>query len=221
MEDAHPPRVGRVPRDGDEVDGDVDRRRWRAARSARKIDAPLSTPTSTTPSGWSALISAASACRRTRDGRLVEQRLRRRDPFPSASRLAPSGATGGVTRRASRAPLRAGARCAAGVRARRARTSSSWSRARASGLRWRTYGSSTWPNSTASRSANVRYMRRCRASTPRAKKPAADARDLERVVVVAGLAADLQRRAEQPEALELARPARLRGPPPPASSPRE
>src|SRR3954464_3188951 len=30
------------------------------ARSARKIDAPLSTPTSTTPSGWSAVISPAS-----------------------------------------------------------------------------------------------------------------------------------------------------------------
>ena len=82
-----------------------------------------------------------------------------------------------LSRRACAAPLGAGAPCAAGGRARRARRASSPVRACASGLRWRRYGSSTCSNSTASRSANVRYMRRCRASMPWLHEARRDPRD--------------------------------------------
>ena len=60
LEDPDAARVRGVPRDREEVDGDVDSVMART-RSARKISAPLSTPTSTTPSGWSRVIRPASA----------------------------------------------------------------------------------------------------------------------------------------------------------------
>ena len=64
----------------------------------------------------------------------------------------------------------AATRCAAGGRDPRARPASPCVRACASGLRCRRYGSSTCSKRLASRSANARYMRRCRASMPCRRK---------------------------------------------------
>ena len=207
----HPPGVGREARDRDEVDLDVDRRGSRGRGRRGRSSAPLSTPTSTTPSGWSAAISAPSrATRAATIVGVVEQDL----GVGAARRLAHSAS---VSRTASR--QQRGAQLAAERRP--ARRAPPAARARASGLRWRTYGSSTWPNSTASRSANVRYMRRWRASMPCAKKPGGDPRDLERVVVERTRSPSISRRAStQAVALELARPARRRAPAAAASSAR-
>ena len=160
MQDPDPPRVGRVARDGDEVDLDVDvadragevgEEDQRALEHADEHDA-------VGVLGGDLRRQALDALPRSRPRRAASPGPGGRRDRRAAGRSLGEGLAHRVAEQRGRA---------AGARGSTSSTSSSCRRPRASGLRWRTYGISTCPNSTASRSAKVRYMRRWRASMPR------------------------------------------------------
>ena len=146
VEDAHATGVGRVARDGDERDLHVD-----VADRAREVGEEdrraLQHPHEHHAVGVVGGDLLGEAGDGGDDGGLVEQGLGLGDALLAHSAR--------VSRTASRSSAVRSCRPSDA-----SSPSSSCSRARASGLRCRTYGSSTWPKSTASRSANVRYMRR-------------------------------------------------------------
>ena len=100
LHDAHAAGVGRVARDREEVDEHVDVLDRARTRSARKTSAPFSTPTSTTPSGWSSSIGRAEAFDDRRELGAIED-----DSAPSAGSLAQRvvDRARAATRRAARA----------------------------------------------------------------------------------------------------------------------
>ena len=159
MDDAHAARVGCVAGDGDEVDDHVDALDGAGEVGEEDRAAPLSTPTSTTPSGWSAamrleLLHAAG------DVGLTEQRPR----LERSVSLGDAVASVGVAQhhRAQAAPRPASS------------TSSLWSCAR---LGVALAHVREQDLAEQHRLAGERYMRRWRASTPR-EEPGSDGGDL-------------------------------------------
>ena len=151
VQDLDPARIGREPRDRDEVDLDGDRRRSRGQDRRRRATRP-SARRRARHRRDDPLRSPRRAARRAR-------RRRRRRAGSSRARSALAQSRDGRTAWRSSAVR-------SGDRDRRARRASRPCAPAPRGLRWRRYGSSTCSNSPASRSANARYMRRWRGSMP-------------------------------------------------------